>query len=123
MMQTLESPPSGSPLPTAALNADRGETLSSTEPEVLAGIYQDNTNMVIWQRELSGKLRDSAEAVLAMRHGCEIAMRVSPQNAATPPSEPSTSTVDTVFAFADVRAVPIDPSADQAPTRLHWGRR
>lgn len=51
----------------------------SNEPTVLADVYQEHTNIVIWERELSAELKDSVEGVLAFNNGFETAMTVTPQ--------------------------------------------
>ncbi len=59
----------------------------SNAPAVLADIYQEDTNIVIWERELSTELKDSIEDVSALNNGFETAMTVTPQCALSSISE------------------------------------
>ena len=51
------------------------------EPAVLADIYQEETNIAIWERQLSAKLKDSVEDVLALNKGFGTALTVTRQDA------------------------------------------
>jgi len=51
------------------------------EPEILADIYQEDTNIAIWQRELSATLQDSVKDFLALNPGFQMSMSVTPQSA------------------------------------------
>lgn len=59
----------------------------SKAPAVLADIYQEDTNIVIWERELPTELKDSIEDVSALNNGFETAMTVTPQCALSSISE------------------------------------
>ncbi len=52
----------------------------SKEPAVFTDIYQEETNIVIWRRELSAILQDSVKDLLVSNPTFQTAMTVSPQS-------------------------------------------
>jgi len=52
----------------------------SKEPTIFTDIYQEETNIVIWQRELSGKLKASVKNFLSANATFQTAMTVTPQS-------------------------------------------
>ena len=55
--------------------------VQSKEPAILAEIYLEETNIVIWQRELSTMLKDSVKDFLASNRTFQTVMTVTPQDA------------------------------------------
>ena len=53
----------------------------SREPEVLTDIYHEQTNIVIWQRELSETLKNSVSTFLDSNSSFQTSMTVTPQSA------------------------------------------
>ncbi len=53
----------------------------SQDPTVLADVYQEDTNIVIWQRELPEPLVHEVVEMLAAPHGIELSMSVAPEGA------------------------------------------
>ena len=51
-----------------------------TELGVLAGIYDEDTNIAIWQRELPEDLHAAASLILATKPSLGLSITVSPQN-------------------------------------------
>ena len=47
--------------------------------DVLADIYQENTNIVVWKRSLTDKLREASNNVLSTNPDLEISLVVAPQ--------------------------------------------
>ena len=85
---SLKSVPLGLELDSCSI--DRGKrrfASKSNEPAVLADVYQEHTNIAIWERELSATLKDSIEDVLTSNNGFETAMTVTPQCALSSISE------------------------------------
>lgn len=71
-------------------SVDRGKkrfASRSNEPAVLADVYQEHTNIAIWERELSATLKDSVEDVLTSNNEFETAMTVTRQCALSSISE------------------------------------
>ena len=56
------------------------QAAEGSEPEILSKIYQENTNIAIWQRSLSTKLAEAAKAVLLSNPLLQISVAVTPQN-------------------------------------------
>ena len=52
----------------------------SNNPEVLTDIYHEDTNIAIWQRSLSGKLKNTVDHFLQANPTFKTAMTVSPQS-------------------------------------------
>ena len=48
--------------------------------DVLADIYQENTNIVVWKRSLTDKLLEASNIVLSTNPDSEISLVVSPQD-------------------------------------------
>jgi len=48
--------------------------------DVLADIYQENTNIVVWKRSLTDKLLEASNTVLSTNPDLEISLVVSPQD-------------------------------------------
>ena len=48
--------------------------------DVLADIYQENTNIVVWKRSLTDKLLEASNIVLSTNPDLEISLVVSPQD-------------------------------------------
>ena len=48
--------------------------------DVLADIYQENTNIVFWKRSLTDKLLEASNIVLSTNPDLEISLVVSPQD-------------------------------------------
>ena len=48
--------------------------------DVLADIYQENTNIVVWKRSLNDKLLKASNSVLLTNPDLEISLVVSPQD-------------------------------------------
>lgn len=55
--------------------------VQSNDPQVLADIYRDEVNMVIWQRDLSAAIQQSVADFVASNRSFHTALTVSPQNA------------------------------------------
>lgn len=58
-----------------------GRTAQSREPEVLTDIYRGDTNIVIWQRELSETLKNSVDAFVGSNPTFQTSMTLTPQRA------------------------------------------
>jgi hypothetical protein len=54
--------------------------LQGNQPDILTHIYLEEANIVIWQRELSEKLRNSVDAFLESHTTFQASMTVTPQN-------------------------------------------
>ncbi len=52
----------------------------SHDPAILADVYREETNIVVWQRELSAGLEDSVERFLTSKRSFQTALTVAPQN-------------------------------------------
>lgn len=67
----------------ASINSDinKPHVIKSCKPEVFADIYLEQTNMVIWQRELSNTLKQAVAAFLKSNASFQLAMTVTPQSA------------------------------------------
>jgi len=52
-----------------------------THLEVLTDIYQENTNIAIWQRSLTDRLIQAADKILETQPNLEESMLIGPQNA------------------------------------------
>ena len=48
--------------------------------DVLADIYQENTNIVVWKRSLTDKLLEASNIVISTNPDLEISLVVSPQD-------------------------------------------
>ena len=48
--------------------------------DVLADIYQENTNIVVWKRSLTDKLLEASSSILSTNHDLEISLVASPQD-------------------------------------------
>ena len=48
--------------------------------DVLADIYQENTNIVVWKRSLTDKLLEASNSILSTNPDLEISLVVSPQD-------------------------------------------
>ena len=48
--------------------------------DVLADIYQENTNIAVWKRSLTDKLLEASKSVLSTNPDLEISLIVSPQD-------------------------------------------
>jgi hypothetical protein len=57
------------------------------EPTILADIYQEDTNIVIWQRELSATLQEVVNNFLASKPTFQASMTVTPQSVFSSVSE------------------------------------
>ena len=85
---SLKSVPLGLELDSCSIDRGKKRFASrSNEPAVLADVYQEHTNIAIWERELSATLKDSVEDVLTSNNGFETAMTVTPQCALSSISE------------------------------------
>ena len=85
---SLKSVPLGLELDSCSVDRGKKRFASrSNEPAVLADVYQEHTNIAIWERELSATLKDSVEDVLTSNNGFETAMTVTPQCALSSISE------------------------------------
>lgn len=51
-----------------------------SNPEILTDIYNEETNIVIWQRELSKTLKNSVDELLKTNSTFKTSMTVTPQN-------------------------------------------
>jgi len=58
-----------------------GRAAQSREPEVLTDIYRGDTNIVIWQRELSETLKNSVDAFVGSNPTFQTSMTLTPQRA------------------------------------------
>lgn len=83
MTQACSSLESTSTMCLAATGEKMRVVSRGSTPAALTSIYQENANIAIWERELSGKLKKSARTVLASRHSFEFGKRVTPGNAAS----------------------------------------
>lgn len=61
--------------------------IKSGEPRVLTNIYREDTNIVVWQRKLSGTLRQAVDGFLKAHTNFETSMTVTPQSALLSVSE------------------------------------
>ena len=61
--------------------------VKSKEPEILTDIYKEDTNIVIWQRELSQTLKDSVKDLLNFNSKYQTAMTATPESVAMGLSE------------------------------------
>ena len=85
---SLKSVPLGLELDSCSVGRGKKRFASrSNKPAVLADVYQEHTNIAIWERELSATLKDSIEDVLTSNNGFETAMTVTPQCALSSISE------------------------------------
>ena len=85
---SLKSVPLGLELDSCSVDRGKKRFASrSNEPAVLADVYQEHTNIAIWERELSATLKDSVEDVLTSNNGFETAMTITPQCALSSISE------------------------------------
>lgn len=66
--------------PVADVPIKYRRSAQSKIPSVLADIYQEETNIAIWQRELSVTLKASVNNFLASNRTFQIAMVVTPQS-------------------------------------------
>lgn len=57
------------------------------EPEVFTDIYNEETNIVVWQRELSNTLQDFVDNFLRSNPSFQVAMTVTPQSVLSSLSE------------------------------------
>ena len=48
--------------------------------DVLADVYQENTNIVVWKRSLADKLLEASNSILSANSDLEISLVVSPQD-------------------------------------------
>lgn len=55
--------------------------IEGTEPLVLTDIYQEETNIVIWRRELSSSLKGAVSEFLVSNPSFQAAMTVTPESA------------------------------------------
>lgn len=53
----------------------------SDDPTILTDIYLEETNIVIWRRELSATLSESIKSFLDLNSGFQVAMVVTPETA------------------------------------------
>ena len=53
----------------------------SDDPTILTDIYLEQTNIVIWRRELPATLSESIESFLGLNSGFQVAMVVTPETA------------------------------------------
>lgn len=67
--------------PTQAMSYRR--SISGNEPSVLTDIYQNDANIVIWQRKLSQVLEHAADHILSTKPTLQTSVTVTPQNAFT----------------------------------------
>lgn len=79
--------PASSPEPHAAAPVSFRRAALGKAPEVFTDIYQEETNIVIWQRELSTVIQDSTNDFLVSNPTFQAAMAVSPQDAFASVSE------------------------------------
>ena len=85
---SLKSVPLGLELDSCSVDRGKKRFASrSNEPAVLADVYQEHTNIAIWERELPATLKDSVEDVLTSNNEFETAMTVTPQCALSSISE------------------------------------
>jgi hypothetical protein len=62
--------------PTLAIN----RSIQGNTPEVLANIYQENTNITTWQRELSSDLTSAVDVFLKQHKTVAKVLTVTPEN-------------------------------------------
>ena len=67
--------------PLAAMPAKFRRATQSEAPSVLTDIYEEDTNISIWQRELSAELKASVKDFLASNQTFQTSMTVTPENA------------------------------------------
>ena len=65
----------------AAMPTKFRRATQSEVPSVLTDIYEEDANMIIWQRELSAKLKDSVKDFLAANQKFQTSMTVTPHSA------------------------------------------
>ncbi len=58
-------------------------SIAGDEPSVLTDIYQNDANIVIWQRKLAQVLEHAADHILNTKPALQISVTVTPQNAFT----------------------------------------
>ncbi len=80
-MITANSTQTLNPEPFTTIPVKFRRAAQSKEPEILTDIYQEEINIVIWQRELSTMLKDAAKDFIASNSTFQTAMTVTPQNA------------------------------------------
>jgi hypothetical protein len=61
--------------------AAQGKAVWGKEPNVLTEVYQQDTNMVIWQKSCASSLQPAIDAFLANKKHFKIALSVSPDTA------------------------------------------
>ena len=66
-------------LPTQAISYHR--SISGDESSVLTEIYQDDINMVVWQRELASTLTQAADHIVKAKPMLQISITATPDNA------------------------------------------
>jgi len=55
--------------------------VESDQPDVLTDIYREDTNIVVWQRNLSSELTQTVDQFLAANPSFQSSMTLSPENA------------------------------------------
>lgn len=70
-------------MPEAQTSAVSRNAASGLEPGIFTRIYERETKIAIWQREITTAVRDAAAELLASTPKFQAAMTVSPQNSAT----------------------------------------
>lgn len=56
-----------------------GKIIEGTYPEVLSDIYQKDTNIVIWQRDIPSSLRQAAADILLMHPDLQLSIIAAPE--------------------------------------------
>ncbi|MFT2112600.1 DUF1826 domain-containing protein [Marinomonas sp. 2405UD68-3] len=79
--------------PTSNMNTFNGSEAKTrrasqgNEPEIFTDIYREDTNIAIWQRELTETLKQSVDAFLQSNAAFQASMTVTPQSALSSISE------------------------------------
>ncbi|WAJ69710.1 DUF1826 domain-containing protein [Catenovulum adriaticum] len=60
--------------------AQSKQAIQDNQPEILTSVYQENTNMVIWQRTLNSQLQQAVDEILLNRPTLKLSMVVAPQD-------------------------------------------
>ena len=66
---------------TSVQEIQHRQVIAGNQPSVLADIYQDVTNIVIWQRKLGDVLTQAADHILETKPALQFSVAVTPQSA------------------------------------------
>ena len=66
--------------PTSLSTVQSRQALQDNQPDIFTSVYQTDTNMVIWQRELDGHLQQAIDEILLGKPELKLSMVVAPQD-------------------------------------------